>query len=113
MSPSSGEQTTATAHLCPACNAPADVDGDGRQELVVPSSFPLSSEADPSEYGITASAYDRLDDKFVLDENSTRTLRLKIADAYREAGESTQAKKEDRDHYTEVAQQLRKAACAP
>ena len=85
-----------------------DVDGDGQDELVVPSSFSLSPDASLGDDGMTASVFARTGDRFVLDASLTRTLRLKIANAYRERAASTShpPSPADRAHFRQAARQL-------
>jgi hypothetical protein len=90
-----------------------DVDGDGRQELVVRSTLELSDEASLDEVAITLAAYDRAGDRFELDAGSTRALRIELAQAYQLAADRSQAQTKEREHFGRAAARLRSAACAP
>jgi hypothetical protein len=88
-----------------------DVDGDGRDELVVPSSFPLGPGASLSDHAMTATVFGRVADRFVVDAPATRALRRRIARAYRERAASRQdpPAPEDRDHFRRAARLLAKS----
>jgi hypothetical protein len=90
-----------------------DVDGDGGDELVVPSSFAVSGPGDPMDEAITVVVYDRQERGFVVDENSTRMLRAKIADAYAEAARIPWIDWDYREHYRGAERQLRDDVCIP
>jgi hypothetical protein len=90
-----------------------DVDGDGGDELVVPSSFAVSGPGDPMDEAITVVVYDRREHGFVVDEYSTRMLRATIADAYADAARTPWIDPEDREHYRGAALELRNEACIP
>jgi hypothetical protein len=90
-----------------------DVDGDGRQELVVRSTLELSGAASLDEVAITLAAYDRAGDRFELDAGSTRTLREKLAQAYQVAADRSETQPKEREHFERAAARLRSASCAP
>ena len=81
-----------------------DVDGDGQQELVVRSSFPLSESEGLSEWAMSAAVYDRVKNSFVYNRERSHGLNLKIADAYRSAAKAARG---DR-HYLDAAKSLEK-----
>lgn len=62
----------------------ADLNEDGEPELVLWSSFPLSEEATPGEFGIIAWVYQLdADAALSIDWSLSRTLALEIARSYR------------------------------
>jgi len=85
-----------------------DVDGDGRDELIVPSSVPLSPGASLLDHAMTATVFQRVADRFVLDARGTLALRRQIGRAYRERAASTDhpPARDDRDHFRQAARLL-------
>jgi hypothetical protein len=90
-----------------------DVDGDGRQELVVRSTLELSDAASLDDIAIMLAAYDRAGDHFELDAASTRALRAKLAHAYQVAADRSDPQSKERAHFGRAAARLRTASCAP
>lgn len=87
-----------------------DVDGDGLPELVVRSTLELEPGASLDHAAVSAAAYDRDGDSFVLDPGSTRTLRAAIAQAYRAAAERPESSRALREHCELAAERLAQSA---
>jgi hypothetical protein len=90
-----------------------DIDGDRIDGLVIAQSVNAHDGSECLEGGectISATAYDRRGQTFVVDDASTRTLRRVMADAYRRAAAARRGRSSDRKYYAHAAALLTKLA---
>jgi hypothetical protein len=93
-----------------------DVDRDGSDELVILGCGDFrngTSEGEGPDCAIWPTAYDRHGQQFIVDAVSTRTLRLKMADAYQRAAASKEGYKPVRKYYARAAAILKRLASVP
>ena len=94
--------------LAPLIRWVQDVDGDGVDELVVPTSIPLRPESSLSDYVVSVTVYDYGPQRFSPNASKTRALEERIARAYYDASRRTDVPAATRDHFRRAAVLLRR-----
>jgi hypothetical protein len=106
-----GRNRSLAERMSPLIRPIQDVDRDRIDELVIAQSVNAHDGSECLEGGectISATAYDRRGQTFVVDAASTRTLRREMADAYSRA--ARRGRSSDRKHYAHAAALLKKLA---
>lgn len=88
-----------------------DVNGDGKMEIVIWSSFPLRDSAAPSEQGLIAWVYGLNEDELSLDWALTRRLAHEVAGAYRRPIRGDQALAQSRKMAAEALEAFAERRC--